>query len=961
MVLPILLIGFLFSWFNLSHGLYEDQIYKWDWRQRFIGIDVDNCLRSNSESKELIFCVTGETNVVSAITRKGEIAWRNVQEEQGKTIGSALGSTGDGLITISLYKTKNESKIFLRKWSQDDFGYLIVERNHFLQGDGNCLASIDPVKSLITIVCGQSVNQLKSFQFLLTKDDSASKPIESEHSSLEDNLVNVNLENDCLIVGYNNIICLTTTSIHHIKLGESKWSNQPLPKALTNGGRYILDKISDQNGIDLGHFGLRSLRADGLLENYYLYKLNSNGDGLKLQTVFPKLQRLTISSNSGESNGEQFFGISPVNDGIEVYKIGSDWKLEKLFFTSIETNSHANGVHRFSCVKFGSQIEFIVTFDDQRIVSYNYKGISNWSREESLSSIIWSQFISLPYFSSSSTTSQNDNFGLPNDFLFLSSFINRLYSQISSIQEYIISSYGTLFTSEATRLASIKDDSKEKSLVSDVFGFHKLLFIVTQRGKLFVLDNVRKGKVIWSHYDARLKDDIIQESRLIDSIEMESGRKCDKLPVLSVHLQRNNLFSPRVSIVSPMGYIISYNPLEGRVEEVKDYKMRIKLSMLMHHSDDEGVKGLILMNEEDKVSFYPESTRDTFLLHKDNYYMMVSKQTSEKVSGYSLRHLESGVPKGEGDIALKVWSLNLPSLTGSCLQVRWKEVDEHVHSQGKVLADRAVLYKYLNPNLVALVNRGEESSDEDSGRINVVQFYLLDAVTGSIYYSVVHRRASDPVHLVHSENFIIYSFYNEKQRRIEISSLELFEGKEMPPPPPVRTPPKIIEHLSFIFPTGIRAMRETQTIRGITNKHILIALTSGGILSLPKIFLDPRRASFANSKYASSAAAMEEGGVYLPPYIPELPIPSEGIINYNQSVVDVNRIYVGSSSLESTSLLFITGLDIYYTRVTPSKTFDILKDDFDNLLIIIVLTALLLFSIATKYLASRKTLNAAWK
>lgn len=53
--------------------------------------------------------------------------------------------------------------------------------------------------------------------------------------------------------------------------------------------------------------------------------------------------------------------------------------------------------------------------------------------------------------------------------------------------------------------------------------------------------------------------------------------------------------------------------------------------------------------------------------------------------------------------------------------------------------------------------------------------------------------------------------------------------------------------------------------------------------------------------------------------------------------------------------------DLFYTRVTPSKTFDILKDDFDYLLITVVLIALILFSYICKWLAARKTLNAAWK
>ena len=57
----------------------------------------------------------------------------------------------------------------------------------------------------------------------------------------------------------------------------------------------------------------------------------------------------------------------------------------------------------------------------------------------------------------------------------------------------------------------------------------------------------------------------------------------------------------------------------------------------------------------------------------------------------------------------------------------------------------------------------------------------------------------------------------------------------------------------------------------------------------------------------------------------------------------------------------VSKLDIFYARVTPSKTFDILKDDFDFLLIAAVLIALVTFSYLAKLLAARKSLNAAWK
>jgi len=43
-------------------------------------------------------------------------------------------------------------------------------------------------------------------------------------------------------------------------------------------------------------------------------------------------------------------------------------------------------------------------------------------------------------------------------------------------------------------------------------------------------------------------------------------------------------------------------------------------------------------------------------------------------------------------------------------------VSEHVHSQGIVLADRSVLYKYLNPNLAVVVAEGVDSASKGDGQ-----------------------------------------------------------------------------------------------------------------------------------------------------------------------------------------------------------------------------------------------------
>ena len=45
-------------------------------------------------------------------------------------------------------------------------------------------------------------------------------------------------------------------------------------------------------------------------------------------------------------------------------------------------------------------------------------------------------------------------------------------------------------------------------------------------------------------------------------------------------------------------------------------------------------------------------------------------------------------------------------------------------------------------------------------------------------------------------------------------------------------------------------------------------------------------------------------------------------------------VVLAPSSMESTSLLFAHGLDLFYTRLSPSRTFDLLPDDFPFALLV---------------------------
>ena len=54
---------------------------------------------------------------------------------------------------------------------------------------------------------------------------------------------------------------------------------------------------------------------------------------------------------------------------------------------------------------------------------------------------------------------------------------------------------------------------------------------------------------------------------------------------------------------------------------------------------------------------------------------------------------------------------------------------------------------------------------------DTMNLYLIDTVTGAVIESVSHKKVSGPLHIVHSENWVVYTFFNDKYRRFEVSLL----------------------------------------------------------------------------------------------------------------------------------------------------------------------------------------------
>ena len=182
--------------------------------------------------------------------------------------------------------------------------------------------------------------------------------------------------------------------------------------------------------------------------------------------------------------------------------------------------------------------------------------------------------------------------------------------------------------------------------------------------------------------------------------------------------------------------------------------------------------------------------------------------------------------------------------------------------------------------------------------------------------------------------------------------LELFEGGSKAPTAgfsSFQTLPPIVFSQSFIIPSAVTSMAVTATEHGITHKGVLLALVSGHVLSLHERFLDPRR---------PTSGPPVEG---LVPYTPQLPVDPRAFINYHQTLRRVEAIATSPSSLESTSLVFVHGLDLFFNQASPSNKFDVLNDDFNYLGLSLSMVALAVATVLCAKVNAAKVLSAAWE
>ncbi|EAT44875.1 AAEL003785-PA [Aedes aegypti] len=892
-----------------TSGLYEDQIGKFDWRQHYVGKVKFGGFDSSSLDRII---VATESNALAAISAKsGDILWRQVLEKSPR---------GD----IKLLHVPNPGNGVQASGRSSNRAFDVVTVTGaspaMVRGWNSNTGSLEWEWSLLPSAPEKAEH---AFWFVAEGSLYHVVPVWGSHIELTEYMVSTGQQAKP-----------TTTRISAAWIKEGKCTiadrffacgmeQQVLAIDLLADNPQIVAKPLETMALDSPRAvpGEAAIVQDDImysLESDFKLALGAEGSALVDDNILEG-ERVLLRSSVDRARNVLQVSARKLSDNSALEAIefvadyGETFGSPDLIAVRCKTTGGNGPRGQLACRVLISSKDGALTLIQQ--------GKAKWTREEALADVETADFLDLTLSDAEGAIEEELNNKNGDVFGALQ---RRITSQISHVKNLVLHVLG---------LGPAPSKAQKAGLVRDDFGLHKMLVVVTSTGKVFGIDNI-SGKQHWARY-------------LPEMIGFANGQS------IKLMVQRTSRFYPLSAQClilgrhrdTKNGLIYQFNPITGQPVNggIVQLPYKIRQASLLHETGPDFLRGVLLLDENNEAHVLP----DSLAKYANNFYMFSADRESATIRGYLVEYRNGKLS------TVPTWTVDLSGAgkTQQIIAIEGKNPIEHVHSQGRVLADRSVLYKYINPNLIAVATHGPDNIHK-----YILNVYLLDVVSGSIVFSMSHKRIRPPLQMVHSENWLVYSYYNDKVRRTEVTSVELYEGKtqtnstvwsslDAPPMP-------LVERQSYVLPVAVASMQETITEKGITNKHILFGLTTGAVVEMSWALLDPRR------PVTSPEKAREEGII---PYMPELPMPHEIIINYNQTIANIKGIHTAPSGLESTCLVFVHGLDIFVTRVAPSKTFDLLKEDFDYFLITVVLILLTSTSYVVKIFASKKVIKQAWK
>ncbi|KAI0803812.1 hypothetical protein GGR55DRAFT_661194 [Xylaria sp. FL0064] len=557
-------------------------------------------------------------------------------------------------------------------------------------------------------------------------------------------------------------------------------------------------------------------------------------------------------------------------------------------------------------------------------------GEFGWTRLEGLSGAVAATWAEIPESEDLAKTLEAEAHSNP-----WSAYVHRVNRHINDLQYlpgYLQSIPKRLLSSV---LGSETTESTDK-LERDSFGFNKLVVLATKRGKLYGLDAGKHGRVVWSK----------------NADETPSGRHWD---VKAIHADNVKGF---VTVRGSEGEFIIVKSDTGKTVEAMPSSLFPPVDGAIVVDSDAG-PWLLPVERNGKLSdvqptWAPKQT-------------VVTRTSENEIQGFNY------VVKDGLASAVPIWSFS-PSAGQHIVDIATRPQHDPIASIGRVLGDRTVKYKYLNPNTIVVAAVDNKNS--------VLSTYLLDTVSGQVLASSSYEGV-DPtkdITCTLSENWFLCTYYGQYHLRdsqeqslrgYQVVISDLYESElandrgplgdaanfssldpiDMPTGPAL---PSVVSK-TFILSGPITSLAVTQTRQGIAIRQLLAYMPeSHSIIGIPRMLLEPRRPVGRDP----TPAELEEG---LSRYVPAIELDPRMTVSHARDVLGVRHIIAAPAILESTCLVFAYGVDVFGSRVTPSQAFDILGKGFNKVTLLATVAALFLGVFGLGPMVRKKQINMRWQ
>lgn len=953
-----------------------------DWHQRYIGKVKDAVFHTQKAGRKRVVVSTEENVIASLDLRRGEIFWRHVlgTNDVVDKIDIALGKY---VITLSSEGT------ILRAWNLPD-GQMVWES--FLSGPksskailtipanlkldldspifvygGTCLYAISSIDGEILWKKDFVTESIDVHQLILPDGSDVIHAIGVSDSS-EFNAYEINVKNGGVLKHskksfpggiYGEVLPISSDKFVAL---DSTRSNLVLITIIDGQIHLQHTHVSDLiHGVSSNTIilpsklsGIFSIRTDTFIA---FIKVTHEGN-LHVMEKFNK--NVVVSDALPLSESEQAFalvqhGDSKIHLSVRlVHDMSSNHLKETVKMDHERGFVHKIFINNYVRTDRSHGFRALIVMEDHSLLLLQ-QGEIVWSRDDGLASIVDVTTSELPV----------EKVGV--------SVAKVEHSLFEWLKGHVLKLKGTLMLATPDEIAAIQkirlQSSQKSKMTRDHNGFRRLLIALTKSGKLFALHS-GDGHIVWST--------LLQSLRQSDHCPNPTALKLHPWQIPHHHALDHN---PSVLVVGRCGLSLSslstlsiIDAYTGKeVKNVGPAHSTVQVLSLPFTDSEEQQLHLLIDNEK-RGHLYPRSREavEIFERELENVYWYAVEADVGILRGY-------GVKKGCGaDVgdefcfeSRNLWSVVFPSESEKIIATVTRKGNEVVHTQAKVVADEDVMYKYISKNILFVATVSPKASGPIGSATpdeSVLVVHLVDTVTGRILHRMTHLGSQGPVHAVLSENWVVYHYFNLRAHRYEMSVIEIYdqsraENKDVlklivgkhnltTPVSSYSRPEVSTKSQSYFFTHSVKAISVTSTAKGITSKHLLIGTIGDQVLALDKRFVDPRRS------LNPTQAEKEEG---LLPLTDTLPIIPQSYVTHAFKVEGLRGIETIPAKLESTTLVFAYGVDLFYTRLAPSRTYDSLTEDFNYALLLLTIVALVVAIFVTWVLSERRDLQEKWK